>query len=160
MDRVAEPLELMGAPSSGVGRAVPAAARVKGGALHGIDWTTKVASAQVKSAILLAGLAAEGPTMVRERVTTRAHTEEMLAEAGVDITVEPWGEGRIVTLHPSPLRPVTPADGAGRPLGLGVLRGGRVRGPGQQRRRWKGSIRGRPGWATSRSSSAWGRRSP
>ena len=39
---------------------------MKGGALHGIDWTTRVASAQVKSAILLAGLSAEGPTVVRE----------------------------------------------------------------------------------------------
>ena len=55
----------------------------------------------MKSAILLAGLSAEGPTVVREAVTTRAHTEEMLAEAGVDLAVEPWGEGRVVTLRPS-----------------------------------------------------------
>ena len=41
-----------------------------------------MASAQVKSAILLAGLSATGPTTVREAVTTRTHTEEMLAEAG------------------------------------------------------------------------------
>jgi cytidylate kinase len=52
---------------------------------------------------------------VRERVTTRAHTEEMLAEAGVDLTVEPWGEGRIVTLHPSALRPVTSRTVPGDP---------------------------------------------
>ncbi len=69
----------------------------------------------MKSAILLAGLAADGPTIVRERVTTRAHTEEMLAEAGVDLTVEAWGEGRIVTLHPSALHPVTPRVVPGDP---------------------------------------------
>jgi 3-phosphoshikimate 1-carboxyvinyltransferase len=115
MDRVAEPLELMGATVSGSGPDCRPPLRVKGGALHGIDWTTRVASAQVKSAILLAGLSAEGPTTVRERVTTRAHTEEMLAEAGVDLTVEPWGDGRIVTVHPSALRPVTPRTVPGDP---------------------------------------------
>jgi cytidylate kinase len=74
--------------------------------LHGIDWTSKVASAQVKSAILLAGLSANGTTVVREAVTTRTHTEEMLAEAGADLTVEPWGEGRIVRVRASTLQPV------------------------------------------------------
>src|SRR6202041_653538 len=79
---------------------------VRGGALHGIAWTSKVASAQVKSAIILAGLSAEGTTTVREAVTTRTHTEEMLTEAGADLTVEPWGEGRIVTVRASSLKPV------------------------------------------------------
>ena len=115
MDRVAEPLELMGATVAGSGVECRPPLRVKGGGLRGIDWTTRAASAQVKSAILLAGLSAEGPTVVRERVTTRAHTEEMLREAGVDLTVEPWGEGRIITLHPSPLRPVTPRTVPGDP---------------------------------------------
>jgi 3-phosphoshikimate 1-carboxyvinyltransferase len=115
MDRVAEPLELMGASVSGTGADCRPPLRITGGHLRGIDWTTKVASAQVKSAILLAGLSAEGPTVVRERVTTRAHTEEMLQEAGVDLTVEPWGEGRVVTLHPSALRPVTPRTVPGDP---------------------------------------------
>jgi 3-phosphoshikimate 1-carboxyvinyltransferase len=115
MDRVAEPLELMGATVSGTGVECRPPLRVKGGSLRGIDWTSKVASAQVKSAILLAGLSAEGPTIVRERVTTRAHTEEMLEEAGADITVEPWGEGRIVTIHPSALCPVTPRTVPGDP---------------------------------------------
>jgi 3-phosphoshikimate 1-carboxyvinyltransferase len=115
MDRVAEPLGRMGATVSGSGPDCRPPLRVKGGALRGIDWTTPVASAQVKSAILLAGLSAEGPTTVRERITTRAHTEEMLAEAGVDVTVEPWGDGRIVTIHPSALRPVTPRTVPGDP---------------------------------------------
>ena len=106
MDRVAEPLALMGASVSGRGERCLPPLRVEGGALHGIDWTSKMASVQVKSAILLAGLSATGETVVRERVTTRTHTEEMLAEAGADITVEPWGEGRVVTVRPSALKPV------------------------------------------------------
>ncbi len=113
MDRVAEPLSLMGATVTGSGERCLPPLRVQGGPLKGIDWTAKVASAQVKSAILLAGLSADGSTVVREAVTTRTHTEEMLLEAGVDVTVEPWGEGRVVTLQPGPLRPVertVPAD--------------------------------------------------
>jgi 3-phosphoshikimate 1-carboxyvinyltransferase len=106
MDRVAEPLGLMGATVQGHGERCRPPLRVRGGALHGIDWTSRVASAQVKSAILLAGLSASGTTVVREAVTTRTHTEEMLAEAGADITVEPWGEGRIVTVRASSLEPV------------------------------------------------------
>ena len=106
MDRVAEPLGLMGATVHGRGERCLPPLHVHGGALHGIDWTSRVASAQVKSAILLAGLSASGTTVVREAVTTRTHTEEMLAEAGADITVEPWGEGRIVTVRASRLEPV------------------------------------------------------
>jgi 3-phosphoshikimate 1-carboxyvinyltransferase len=106
MDRVAEPLALMGASVSGRGERCLPPLRVEGGALHGIDWTSKMASAQVKSAILLAGLSATGETVVRERVTTRTHTEEMLAEAGADISVEQWGEGRVVTVRPSALKSV------------------------------------------------------
>jgi len=106
MDRVAEPLTLMGADVSGRGESCLPPLRVRGGRLHGIDWTAKVASAQVKSAILLAGLSASGTTVVREPVTTRTHTEEMLAEAGADITVEPWGEGRVVRVGASSLEPV------------------------------------------------------
>jgi 3-phosphoshikimate 1-carboxyvinyltransferase len=106
MDRVAEPLELMGATVRGHGKRCEPPLRIDGAKLHGIDWTSKVASAQVKSAILLAGLSADGPTTVREAVTTRTHTEEMLAESGVVVDVEEWGEGRVVTVHPSALRPV------------------------------------------------------
>jgi 3-phosphoshikimate 1-carboxyvinyltransferase len=96
----------MGASVSGQGRRCLPPLRIEGGTLHGIDWTSKMASAQVKSAILLAGLSATGETIVREPVTTRTHTEEMLAEAGADISVEPWGEGRVVTLRPSAIKPV------------------------------------------------------
>ena len=106
MDRVAEPLGLMGATVTGQGASCQPPLRVRGGVLHGIDWTSTVASAQVKSAILLAGLSAEGTTIVREAVTTRTHTEEMLVEAGADLTVEPWGNGRVVRVRPSTLKPV------------------------------------------------------
>ena len=106
MDRVAEPLARMGATVSGRGERCLPPVRVEGGELRGIDWTSKMASAQVKSAILLAGLSATGETVVREAVTTRTHTEEMLAEAGADISVDPWGEGRVVTVRPSALKPV------------------------------------------------------
>ena len=59
----------------------------------------------MKSAILLAGLAAEGETVVREQVATRSHTEEMLTDAGADITVHRVGPGLVVRLRPSRLRP-------------------------------------------------------
>jgi 3-phosphoshikimate 1-carboxyvinyltransferase len=104
MDRVADPLALMGATVVGEGeRCLPPLA-VTGRALRGIDYTPPMASAQVKSALLLAGLHAEGETVIREPIATRAHTEEMLAEAGADIDVEPWGDGRVVHLQPSTLR--------------------------------------------------------
>ncbi len=106
MDRVAEPLGLMGADVRGRGERCLPPLRVRGGELRGIDWTARVASAQVKSAILLAGLTARGTTVVREAVTTRTHTEEMLADTGADVSVEPWGEGRIVRLRASTLKPV------------------------------------------------------
>ncbi|MEA2828186.1 MAG: 3-phosphoshikimate 1-carboxyvinyltransferase [Actinomycetota bacterium] len=101
MDRVADPLRRMGARVDGRdgGRLPPVT--VRGGGLHGIDYAMPVASAQVKSAILLAGLSADGETVVRESTPTRAHTEEMLAAAGADIEVI---DGTI-RLRPSALHP-------------------------------------------------------
>jgi 3-phosphoshikimate 1-carboxyvinyltransferase len=97
MERVAEPLRLMGA---GIEASYPPLV-VDGGRLHGIDYTLPVPSAQVKGAVLLAGLGAEGETVVRESVPTRAHTEEMLAACGADIEVD----GLVVCLRPSKLEP-------------------------------------------------------
>jgi 3-phosphoshikimate 1-carboxyvinyltransferase len=62
-----------------------------------------MASAQVKGAVLLAGLAADGQTVVHEPVATRAHTEEMLAACGADIEFERVGSGRIIRVRRSPL---------------------------------------------------------
>lgn len=92
MDRIAEPLRRMGAAIDGRdgGRLPPLA--VRGGDLTGITYRTPVPSAQVKGAVLLAGLGAEGETVVEEDVATRAHTEELLARFGADVEV---GEGRV-----------------------------------------------------------------
>jgi 3-phosphoshikimate 1-carboxyvinyltransferase len=102
MDRVAEPLRAMGATIDGRdgGRYPPLV--IRGGGLRGIEFAPPTASAQVKSAILLAGLGAEGPTTVREGIPTRAHTEELLALAGARIEAVP-GE---VTVWPSILHPI------------------------------------------------------
>jgi len=105
MDRVAEPLGRMGATVEGNGPTCLPPLSVAGGSLHGIEYTPPMASAQVKSAVLLAGLDAVGETVVREPVATRAHTEEMLAAAGADVTVERAGTGRVIRVRRSSLRP-------------------------------------------------------
>ena len=88
-----------------------------------IEYRTPVASAQIKSAILLAGLNSPGATTVIETEASRDHTEKMLSFFGADVTVEPFGEsGRRVVLQGRPeliSRPiVVPADpsSAGFPL--------------------------------------------
>lgn len=88
MRRVADPLRLMGAQIAGRenGQYTPLA--IQGTQLKAIDYTMPVASAQVKSAIILAGLRAEGTTIVREKEVSRDHTERMLRQFGAQITVE------------------------------------------------------------------------
>ena len=106
MDRVAVPLRAMGADLEGTGEHCSAPLRVVGrDVLVGIDYTVPVPSAQVKSAILLAGLSAHGPTTVREAVRTRATTESMLLAAGVRVDVEDVGAGRRVRVWPARPRP-------------------------------------------------------
>jgi len=85
MARIVEPLRSMGATilARDNGRLPPLA--IRGGQLHAIDWALPVASAQVKSALLLAGLFAEGPTTVREPGPSRDHTERMLRAFGVAV---------------------------------------------------------------------------
>ncbi len=104
MDRVAEPLRQMGAEVTGRGDRCLPPITIIGGGLHGIEYTPPMASAQVKSAILLAGTDADGETVVHEPVATRTHTEEMLAAAGADITVDQAGTGRIVRVRRCALR--------------------------------------------------------
>ena len=109
MDRVADPLRRMGASVDGRDHGGFPPLAVRGGGLVGIDYELPVASAQVKSAVLLAGLAADGETVVRERVPTRAHTEEMLAACGADIETD----GLVTRLRASRLQPFeldVPAD--------------------------------------------------
>lgn len=89
MARVLEPLRHMGArtgASDGGGDRLPVA--LKGGGLSGISWHSPHASAQVKSAILLAGLRAMGAVEVVEPAKSRDHTEKMLAAFGCDVEVE------------------------------------------------------------------------
>jgi 3-phosphoshikimate 1-carboxyvinyltransferase len=85
MRRVVEPLTAMGATllGRGGGRYPPLA--IQGRPLAGITWTTPVASAQVKSAILLAGVQATGETRVTEPMLSRDHTERMLTAFGVAV---------------------------------------------------------------------------
>jgi 3-phosphoshikimate 1-carboxyvinyltransferase len=84
VDRVAGPLERMGARIDATGGRFPPFT-VTGSALHGIEYELPVASAQVKSCVLLAGLLASGATTVIEPVPSRDHTERMFAAAGVRI---------------------------------------------------------------------------
>lgn len=102
MGRVTDPLALFGAQAHGraggrlpltlVGASDPVPVR----------YATPVPSAQVKSAVLLAGLNAPGQTVVIEREATRDHTERMLAGFGAQITVEDTPEGRAITLSGQP----------------------------------------------------------
>jgi 3-phosphoshikimate 1-carboxyvinyltransferase len=110
MGRVTDPLALFGARAYGraggrlpmtlVGAAEPVPVRYR----------TPVASAQVKSAVLLAGLNAPGETVVIEATPTRDHTERMLAGFGAQVAVEDSPEGRVIRLTGQPeLRPQTVA---------------------------------------------------
>ncbi len=96
MRRVVEPLRLMGADISASGDRAPLT--IRPAALRGIRYLLPVASAQVKSAVLLAGLFAAGATVIVQPGPARDHTERMLRAMGADITVE----GDAVTLRPSP----------------------------------------------------------
>ncbi len=86
MGRVAEPLGAMGARIATSGGCPPI--QITGGGLHGIRWQPPVASAQIKSAILFAGLAAAGRTTVDEPTPTRDHTERAFPLFGLRVDVD------------------------------------------------------------------------
>ncbi len=88
MNRVTIPLQQMGTSIDGRGDGTFAPIAIRGGNLKGITYASPVASAQVKSAILLAGLQAEGITTVTETHRSRNHTENMLESFGVDVKRE------------------------------------------------------------------------
>ncbi|HWZ34168.1 MAG TPA: 3-phosphoshikimate 1-carboxyvinyltransferase [Bryobacteraceae bacterium] len=94
MQRVITPLEQMGASIEAHDGKFPPLT-IHGRELQGIDYTLPVASAQVKSCVLFAGLFAKGDTIVREPVRTRDHTEIALREFGAEIDVE----RRVITLR-------------------------------------------------------------
>jgi len=113
MQRVADPVRRMGATVEGLdgGNLLPLT--IRGGRLNAIDHVSAVASAQVKSCVLLAGLYADGTTTVQEPKPTRDHTERMLPLFGQPVTV---AENGIISLQPTgelkaPVEPVMiPAD--------------------------------------------------
>ncbi len=86
MDRIVKPLSMMGAQIHARGDGKFAPLCIIGGPLKSVEYTLPIASAQVKSAILLAGLYAEGETVVREPYPTRNHTELMLNHFGAKVT--------------------------------------------------------------------------
>ena len=122
MERVAQPLRLLGASVETTGGCAPVL--VRPARLTGREVHTQVASAQVKSALLLAALGAEGETVVVEPLKTRDHTERMLAAMGADIRAS----GTRVAVRGGSLRAVdveVPGDisSAAYFMALGALRG-------------------------------------
>ncbi len=125
MDRVVLPLREMGAraswPPLRVGGETP---------LHGFAHTMPVPSAQVKSALLIAGLFADGPTSIVEPVKTRDHTELMLRAMGASVEVDGL---RVQVMHTSDLEPLdldVPGDISAAAFWLvaaGLVRGSRIR---------------------------------
>ena len=96
MKRIMEPLSLMGAQIESVRHNGCAPLSITGRPLHGISYATPVASAQVKSALLLAGLYADSPTQVTEPLPSRNHTELMLKGFGANLV----SEGKTALLRP------------------------------------------------------------
>ncbi|QYF86263.1 3-phosphoshikimate 1-carboxyvinyltransferase [Brevundimonas sp. PAMC22021] len=99
MKRVTDPLRRMGARFGWLTNEDRLPVALTGGALTAIEHEQAVASAQVKSAILLAGLNADGVTTVLEPEKSRDHTERMLRAFGAEVGVEPVGQGWRVTLR-------------------------------------------------------------
>ncbi len=108
MKRIIHPLQMMGANINAIDNRAPL--HIKPAHLRGIRYALPVASAQVKSAVLLAGLFASNATMIEEPGPARDHTERMLAALGVDIV----RDGRRIILNPGqtlhPIDITVPAD--------------------------------------------------
>jgi 3-phosphoshikimate 1-carboxyvinyltransferase len=110
MRRIADPLSLMGARVKGQGEKICAPLEITGGDLQPITYRLPMASAQVKSAVLLAGLFAPGKTSVVEPVATRNHTERLMSHFGVK-----WlRDGDTVSVYggqePQPVDILVPGD--------------------------------------------------
>lgn len=98
MKRIIEPLSMMGADITSLRGNNCAPLRIAGSPLHGIDYCSGVASAQVKSCVLLAGLYADSPTSVTEPSLSRNHTELMLRGFGANVVCE----GKTASILPDP----------------------------------------------------------
>jgi 3-phosphoshikimate 1-carboxyvinyltransferase len=111
MKRIVEPLRKMGVPISASQKGtapLTLKARPPGITLKAIDYTSPVASAQVKTALLLAALAGEGMSTIREPAPSRDHTERMLASMGSDLRVARPDVQPIINLYPSQSDALTP----------------------------------------------------
>jgi 3-phosphoshikimate 1-carboxyvinyltransferase len=109
MGRIVEPLRLMGAKVDGRDGGKLAPLTFRGGTLHGIEYRLPVASAQLKSALLLAGLWADGETRLEQPALSRDHTELMFRAMGADVIED----GLTVAVKPAQLKAVdvsVPAD--------------------------------------------------
>jgi 3-phosphoshikimate 1-carboxyvinyltransferase len=131
MRRVARPLAAMGAEVTLAGDTLPMT--VRGGTLHPIEWSSEKASAQIKSAILLAAVVAGVPATVREPEPSRDHSERMLRAAGVAVAVN----GTSVTVAPAPslapldiIVPGDPSSAAFYAALAALADGGQLRMPG------------------------------
>ena len=110
MARVVEPLRAMGATIDARANGTLAPLVVRGGALTGRRHEPSVASAQVKSALVLAGLQASGTTEIVEPAASRDHTERMLAALGAPVTTGDDGTVRVTVGAPSPFELDVPGD--------------------------------------------------
>jgi 3-phosphoshikimate 1-carboxyvinyltransferase len=140
MGRVTDPLELFGCEiTAREGKRLPVT--IKGAAEPvPVRYKTPVASAQIKSAVLLAGLNAPGETVVIESEPTRDHTERMLAGFGASISTEVTAEGRVITLKgrpelkPQPVAvPRDPSSAAFPVAAALIVPGSEIRVPGVSR---------------------------
>ena len=102
MGRIVAPLKAMGAEIMGRRSDSLAPLVIRGGSLKGIEYDLPVASAQVKSCIMLAGLAAYGDTVIHQPSLSRDHTERMVTAMGASVETD----GLDLVLHPGPLRAV------------------------------------------------------
>jgi len=120
MGRILEPLSLFGTRAAGRAGGLLPLTLVGAANPLPVEYTLPVPSAQVKSAVLLAGLNAPGETVVIEGEATRDHTERMLRGFGAEVVVEELGQGRAIRLSGQPeLEPLTiavPREEGGEPV--------------------------------------------
>ena len=102
MGRIVQPLQQMGASIMGRNGNTLAPLAIRGGSLRSIEYEMPVASAQVKSCLMLAGLAASGPTVLHQPALSRDHTERMMTAMGARVETN----GLTLTLHPAELQAV------------------------------------------------------
>ncbi|MGF7009566.1 3-phosphoshikimate 1-carboxyvinyltransferase [Lachnospiraceae bacterium PF1-22] len=101
MNRIINPLSQMGGDIVSIKKNGCAPLEINAAKLHGIDYLSKVSSAQVKSAVLLAGLYADAPTSVTEKVLSRNHTEIMLKAFGGNVSTEDTYDGTTISVTPA-----------------------------------------------------------